>query len=83
MAGSDKLKTSQQTWDRTGKGGVQRNPFFKTGPFDPVLTFYDISGVGMHLSGTRKTGGVALWRQRWDAKVRLPLRTICNPPKPR
>jgi hypothetical protein len=40
--------------------------FFKTGPFGPVLTFYDISGVGLHLSGTGKSGGVAQRRHgRW------------------
>jgi hypothetical protein len=64
MAGSDKLTTSQQTKDRTGKGGVQRNSFIKTGPFGPVLTFYDISGAGLHLPGTGKSGGVAQRRQR-------------------
>src|SRR5215813_12664610 len=29
MAGSDKLTTSRETWDRTRGGGVQRNSFSK------------------------------------------------------
>jgi hypothetical protein len=51
MEGSDKLTTSQESRRPDGAGGVQRNSFFKTGQFDPVLTFYDISGAGMHLPG--------------------------------
>jgi hypothetical protein len=61
MGGNDKLTTSRDL-DRTGTGGVQRTLVLKPGQFDPVLTFYDTSGAGMHLPGTGKTGGVALWR---------------------
>jgi hypothetical protein len=56
-AGNDTL-TSLLRW-LASDGGVQRDFFFKPGHFEPLLTFYDISGPGLHQPGTRKSSGVA------------------------
>src|SRR5271165_734685 len=64
-AGNDTLTSLLRPWLRyrgsSGNGGVQRDLFFKPGQFDPLLTFYDTSGPGLHLPGTRKSSGVAVW----------------------
>jgi len=62
----------EQSLDRTENRGAQHN--FFPNPVGPVLTFYDISGAGMHLYGTRKTPGVAA-RRHWipEKPIWLPV----------
>jgi hypothetical protein len=72
MAGNDKLTTSLETWDRTGRRHSAQL-FYKTGQFNPVSAFYDISGAGLHLPETGKSCGVA---QRRQCRLIEPGRTI-------
>jgi hypothetical protein len=60
--GNDKADASQeQIWITREP---RRSAQLLSKPGRPVWTFYDISGRGMHLWGTRKTPGVAGRRHR-------------------
>src|SRR6185312_2603739 len=80
MEGSDKLTTSQET-QGTGRGGRRSAQlFFKTGQFDPVLTFYDISGAGMHVPGTPKNRRCGPTAPQPPPQGKATEADHCNPP---
>src|SRR5712691_3581060 len=70
MRGNDKADALAGT-NLGPHGNSRRSAQLLFKPGRPVLAFYDISGPGMHLRGTRKTRGVAAQRHPFRAPDKI------------